>query len=114
MKVNHHTKILPLYESKVLPVGDTKKTLENLEDLKPTRNPKDTSRKSWLYIFGAVVLIFGLTFLFQQLSEPNKGEVVPSDIEMLQHEVDTLNEEVSSLQSVVAELETRIDTLENK
>jgi len=114
MKAENHIKLLPLYESKVFPVGDTKKTLENLEDLRQTRKPKDTSRKSWLYIFGAVVLIFGLTFLFQQLSEPNEGQVVPSDIESLQVEVTSLKNDVSSMQSVVDELENRIDALENE
>ena len=57
-----------LHESRVFTVIDRKKTMEQLEEVSHAVEPEKPSSKSWLYIFGAVILIFGLTFIFQQMS----------------------------------------------
>lgn len=96
-----------LHESRVFTVIDRKKTLEQLEEVSQAVEPEKPSSKSWLYIFGAVLLIFGLTFLFQQMSGTTNGEVRPADIE-------SLHAEVNELKDTVADLEARIDALENE
>lgn len=96
-----------LYESRVFTVIDRKKTMEQLEEVSHAVEPERPSSKSWLYIFGAVILIFGLTFLFQQMSGTSNGEVRPADIESLQAEL-------SELKGTVSDLEERIDALENE
>jgi hypothetical protein len=96
-----------LHESRVFTVIDRKKTLEQLEEVSQAVEPEKPSSKSWLYIFGAIVLIFGLTFIFQQLSGTSDGEVRPADIESLQAEVD-------ELKSTVSDLEERIELLEKE
>ena len=65
------------------------------------------SSLSWLYIFGAVLLIFGLTLVFQQMSGTADGEVRPADIESLQAEI-------AELKGTVSDLEARIEALENE
>ena len=96
-----------LHESRVFTVIDRKKTLEQLEEVSHAVEPEKPSSKSWLYIFGAVILIFGLTFIFQQMSGTSNGEVRPADIESLQAEI-------AELRGTVSDLEARIDALENE
>ena len=84
---------------------DRKKTLEQLEEVSHAVAPEKPSSMSWLYIFGAIVLIFGLTLLFQQLSGTTDGEVRPADIE-------SLHAEVAELRDTVSDLEARIEALE--
>jgi len=86
-------------------VIDRKKTLEQLEEVSHAVAPEKPSSMSWLYIFGAIVLIFGLTLLFQQLSGTTDGEVRPADIE-------SLHAEVAELRDTVSDLEARIEALE--
>ena len=69
--------------------------------------PEKPSSLSWLYIFGAVLLIFGLTLVFQQMSGTADGEVRPADIESLQAEI-------AELKGTISDLEERIDALENE
>lgn len=96
-----------LDESRVFTVIDRKKTLEQLEEVSHAVEPEKPSSKSWLYIFGAVILIFGLTFIFQQMSGTSDGEVRPADIE-------SLHAEVNELRKTVSDLEARIEALENE
>ena len=96
-----------LHESRVFTVIDRKKTLEQLEEVSQAVEPEKPSSKSWLYIFGAVILIFGLTFIFQQMSGTSNGEVRPADIE-------SLHAEINELKATVSDLEERLDALENK
>ncbi|CZQ95576.1 hypothetical protein [Trichococcus ilyis] len=84
---------------------DRKKTLEQLEEVSHAVEPEKPSSMSWLYIFGAIVLIFGLTLLFQQLSGTTDGEVRPADIE-------SLHAEVAELRDTISDLEARIEALE--
>ncbi|MGA9518413.1 MAG: hypothetical protein WBV27_06480 [Trichococcus sp.] len=86
---------------------DRKKRMEQFEEVSHAVEPEKPSSKSWLYIFGAVILIFGLTFLFQQISGTSNGEVRPADIE-------SLHAEVSELRETISDLEKRIDALENE
>ena len=95
------------HESRVFTVINRKKTLEQLEEVSHAVEPEKPSSKSWLYIFGAVILIFGLTFIFQQMIGTSDDEVRPADIESLQAEVD-------DLKGAVSDLEARIDALENE
>ncbi len=96
-----------LYESRVFTVIDRKKRMEQFEEVSQAVEPEKPSSKSWLYIFGAVILIFGLTFIFQQMSGTSNGEVRPADIESLQAEV-------NELKGAISDLEARIDDLENE
>ena len=96
-----------IHESRVFTVIDRKKTMEQLEEVSHAVEPEKPSSKSWLYIFGAVILIFGLTFIFQQMSGTTTGEVRPADIESLQAEI-------AELRGTVSDLEARIDALENE
>nr|WP_321302624.1 hypothetical protein [uncultured Trichococcus sp.] len=96
-----------LRESRVFTVIDRKKTMEHLEEVSHAVEPEKPSSMSWLYIFGAVILIFGLTLLFQQMSGTSNGEVRPADIESLQAEI-------AELKGTVSDLETRIEALENE
>ena len=96
-----------LHESRVFTVIDRKKRMEQFEEVSHAVEPEKPSSKSWLYIFGAVILIFGLTFLFQQMSGTSNGEVRPADIE-------SLHAEVNELRETVSDLEARIDALENE
>lgn len=86
---------------------DRKKTLEQLEEVSHAVEPERPSSMSWLYIFGAVILIFGLALLFQQMSGTSNGEVRPADIESLQAEI-------AELKGTISDLEERIDALENE
>ena len=96
-----------LHESRVFTVIDRKKRMEQFEEVSHAVEPEKPSSKSWLYIFGAVILIFGLTFIFQQMSGISNGEVRPADIESLQAEI-------AELRGTVSDLEARIDALENE
>eukprot|EP00831_Metopus_contortus_P075860 TRINITY_DN69740_c0_g1_i1.p4 TRINITY_DN69740_c0_g1~~TRINITY_DN69740_c0_g1_i1.p4 ORF type:complete len:105 (-),score=15.62 TRINITY_DN69740_c0_g1_i1:54-368(-) len=96
-----------LHESRVFTVIDRKKTMEQLEEVSHAVEPERPSSLSWLYIFGAVLLIFGLTLLFQQMSGTSNGEVRPADIESLQAEI-------AELKGTISDLEERIDALENE
>ena len=96
-----------LHESRVFTVIDRKKRMEKFEEVSHAVKPEKPSSKSWLYIFGAVILIFGLTFLFQEMSGTSDGEVRPADIE-------SLHAEVNELKGTVSDLEARIEALENE
>ena len=96
-----------LHESRVFIVVDRKKRMEQFEEVSQAVEPEKPSSLSWLYIFGAVLLIFGLTLVFQQMSGTADGEVRPADIESLQ-------EEIAELKGTVSDLEARIEALENE
>ena len=96
-----------LHESRVFIVVDRKKRMEQFEEVSQAVEPEKPSSLSWLYIFGAVLLIFGLTLVFQQMSGTADGEVRPADIESLQAEI-------AELKGTISDLEERIDALENE
>ena len=96
-----------LHESRVFIVVDRKKRMEQFEEVSQAVEPEKPSSLSWLYIFGAVLLIFGLTLVFQQMSGTTDGEVRPADIESLQAEI-------AELRGTVSDLEARIEALENE
>ena len=58
-------------------------------------------------MFGAGLLIFGLTLVVQQMSGTADCEVRPADSESLQ-------EEIAELKGTVSDLEARIEALENE
>lgn len=85
---------------------EKKSAKETLEHLKP-KPELDSPRRSWLYILLGIVLIFGLTFIFQELNESSVDVVDPSSFEQLKEEVRDLNVQVNKLEQRIQELESR-------
>ena len=84
---------------------------ETLESMKPDPE-KEAPRRSWLYIFLAIIIIFGLTFIFQQLNDPPAETIDPYSFDQLKDQVMDLNREVEDLKRQNEALEERISDLE--
>lgn len=91
---------------------EKKKPLEALEESMKPDPEKESPRRSWFYIFLAVVLIFGITFVFQQLNEPVQPDVDPYSFDQVKDEVTNLRRELDILKEDNAALESRVEELE--
>lgn len=85
---------------------EKKSAKETLEHMKP-KPENESPPRSWFYILVGVVLIFGLTSIFQELNDQSDGKIDPSSFEQLKDEVRGLNFKIT-------ELEQRIDDLESR
>lgn len=75
-----------------------------LKNMRP-KPENESPPRSWIYILIGVLLIFGLTYLFQEISETATQSVDPSSFEQL-------NKEVQEMKDTILELEQRIEDLE--
>lgn len=91
---------------------EKKKPLAAFEESMKPDPEKESPRRSWFYIFLAVVLIFGLTFVFQQLNEPMEPEIDPYSFDQMKDEVTNLRGELDQLQRDNEALEARVEELE--
>ena len=89
---------------------EKKTARETLESMKP-KPENDSPRRSWLYISMAIVIIFGLTFLFQQFNEPSTSEIDSNSFDQLKDRVNTLQMELDLLKEKKIELEERLKNL---
>ncbi|MDE1548208.1 FtsB family cell division protein [Jeotgalibaca caeni] len=91
---------------------EKKSAREALENMKP--DPENESpRRSWMYIFIAVLVIFGVTFVFQEMNDVPVETIDPHSFEQLKDQVRDLNQELDSLKQQNEALEQRIEDLES-
>lgn len=83
---------------------EKKTARETFDNMKP--NPENESpRRSWIYIFIAILIIFGITFIFQELNESPREAIDPYSFDQLKDQVIELKQEVESLELRIEELE---------
>ena len=73
----------------------------------------ESPRRSWMIIFLGIVLIFGITFIFQQLNDPPVESIDPYSFDQLKDQVQTLRQELSELKDENDILKDRITELES-
>ena len=85
-------------------IVEKKTARKTLDNMKP--NPENESpRRSWIYIFIAVLIIFGITSIFQDWNEMSDNAIDPDNFEQLKDQVIELRNEVESLELRIEELE---------
>ncbi|MGP6139617.1 MULTISPECIES: hypothetical protein [unclassified Jeotgalibaca] len=84
---------------------EKKSAKETLEHMKP-KPENDSPPRSWFYILVGVILIFGLTFIFQELNNQSEEMIDPSSFEQLKEQVQELNHKVTELEHRIEDLES--------
>lgn len=82
-----------------------------LESMRPDPE-KESPRRSWLYIFLAVFIIFGLTFLFQKLDNPTTETIDPYNFDQLKDQVQEMRMDIETLKKKNDQLEKQIENLQ--
>lgn len=85
---------------------EKKSAKETLEYIKP-KPENESPPRSWFYILVGIILIFGLTFIFQEFNEPPQENIDPTSFEQLKDEVRNLNSKISELERRIEDIESR-------
>lgn len=85
---------------------EKKSAKEKLNYMKPKPEAESPPR-NWFYILIGVILIFGLTFIFQELNHRSNEIIDPSSFEQLKDEVRSLNFKITELEQRIEDLESR-------
>lgn len=85
---------------------EKKSAKETLEYIKP-KPENESPPRSWFYILVGVILIFGLTFIFQEFNELSDENIDPTSFEQLKDDVRSLNFKISELERRIEEMESR-------
>ncbi|HJB24092.1 MAG TPA: hypothetical protein H9946_08055 [Candidatus Jeotgalibaca pullicola] len=83
-----------------------------LENMNPDPE-KESPRRSWMYIFIGIILIFGLTFIFQQLNDSPNETIDPYSFDQLKDQVQNMRQQLDQLENQNSALEERIEDLES-
>ena len=85
---------------------EKKSAKETLEYIKP-KPENESPPRSWFYILVGVILIFGLTFIFQEFNAQSDENIDPTSFEQLKDDVRSLNFKISELERRIEEMESR-------
>lgn len=66
----------------------------------------DSPPRSWFYILVGVILIFSLTFVFQEINESSNDNIDPTSFEQVKEQVQELNQKVKQLEQRIEDLES--------
>lgn len=83
---------------------EKKTAKERFEYMKP-KPENESPKRTWLYIFIGIVLIFGLTYLFQEFNDAPSETIDPSSFQQLDNEVQEMKETILELEQRVEDLE---------
>lgn len=84
---------------------EKKSAKETLQYMKPSPE-NDSPPRSWFYILVGVILIFSLTFVFQEINESSNDNIDPTSFEQVKEQVQELNQKVKQLEQRIEDLES--------